>query len=181
MNFQTSFYFSHLIVFLSCCCATMSYNQHDQVKNVPKIHRHFQVKASSISAPFFLTNFRPLEYPTSPTTTALPTTTTTTMSPVKHLKILIRQEFLRKINICYSRFQRCSRQLSPEFCASPTINFTFYLWARNLATNIMEGIDDGHRNVKCSSQFVRNVLLREKTNAAKRNKILSLIRALTNQ
>ena len=50
-------------------------------------------------------------------------------------------QFFRRINVCHTRFQRCSKQLSPFFCANYTNQYNFYIWARKLATRIMKGND----------------------------------------
>ena len=65
-------------------------------------------------------------------------------------KMALQQGFIRKIGICYERFQRCSAQLSAEFCASPTNGLAFYMWAHKYAYNVMNGGDDGFgSSVKC--------------------------------
>ena len=68
---------------------------------------------------------------------------------MNQLKMSVRNEFIRTISICYDRFQRCSKQLSPTFCASTTKNITFYIWARKVADSIMEGDWDNYGNAKC--------------------------------
>ena len=56
-----------------------------------------------------------------------------------HLKEKVQQSLARIISVCYERFQRCAKQISPQFCASSTKQYSFYLWAKKLAQNIMKG------------------------------------------
>ena len=83
------------------------------------------------------------------------------ISSLEILKLKFRLAFKRQVNICYERFQRCSEQLSAAFCASSTKNITFYLWARNVAEEIMNGHSDDEKypTVKCSPELLRNFLL----------------------
>ena len=64
---------------------------------------------------------------------------------MNQMKMAIRNGF----SICFDRFQRCSQQLSATFRASSTKNLTFYIWARNVADNIMNGHGDKYHAVKC--------------------------------
>ena len=75
------------------------------------------------------------------------------------LRKYLRRELARKVNVCYRRFKRCSKQLSAAFCASPTSNLSFYVWARNMAKDIMEGQGDKYENVKCSPTLVKKLML----------------------
>ena len=70
------------------------------------------------------------------------------------LKKALQRGFIRKISICYKRFQHCSSQLSASFCASSTRNLTFYIWARKVADKIMNGFADGHSSIKCYPEQV---------------------------
>ena len=74
-------------------------------------------------------------------------------------KQFLTREFIRQANICLRRLKSCSKQLSPEFCASPTQNIAFYVWAREMALNIMGGAEDGQTKVKCSPLFIKAALL----------------------
>ena len=90
------------------------------------------------------------------------TTTTRKLSPLERLKMTVRRRFNRKIDICYERFQRCSEQFSPTFCASSPQSIPFYIWARNIAKEIMNGSDDTSSttsNVSCSPEVVRRMAL----------------------
>ena len=62
----------------------------------------------------------------------------------QQLQDKVRNELSHRINICHDRFQRCSEQLSRDFCASNSRKFSFYLWAKMLAKQIMEGNDGIH-------------------------------------
>ena len=78
---------------------------------------------------------------------------------IDRLKQVVRREFTRKINICYQRFQRCSRQLSPSICSSSG-NLTFYIWARNIAKEIMNGLgDENNSKAMCTPEIVRQMVL----------------------
>ena len=87
----------------------------------------------------------------------------------------IRRQFFHQFNICHDRFQRCSRLLAPAFCATPSSNIVFYLWARNLANDIMEGVKDGHTNVKCSPVLLQRFLKYDEINQDKRKYLSSII------
>ena len=90
------------------------------------------------------------------------TTTTTKLTPLERLKMIVRRRFNRKIDICYERFERCSEQFSPTFCASSSQSIPFYIWARNIAKEIMNGYDDtssNTSNVSCSPEVVRQMVL----------------------
>ena len=98
------------------------------------------------------------------------TTTTTTETPglsksssngfdrIELLKSLVQRELAKRINVCYQRFQRCSQQLSATICASPSAQIPFYLWTRDIASDIMNGEDDDHdRDVKCSPHLIKKM------------------------
>ena len=70
------------------------------------------------------------------------------------LKRAVLFEFIRTLAICYERFQYCSQKLSPTFCASPTRNLTFYIWARKIADDIMSGYGDSYKSVKCNPEQI---------------------------
>ena len=53
-------------------------------------------------------------------------------------KDLILKQFFKLSAICHERFVRCSTILSPGFCISSAKNFSFYLWARKIADNILD-------------------------------------------
>ena len=82
------------------------------------------------------------------------------ISSLEMFKLKARQIFMRQVDICYRRFQRCSQQLSAAFCASSTKNITFYLWARNVADDIMNGHGNNDKayDVKCSPALLRKFL-----------------------
>ena len=62
----------------------------------------------------------------------------------------VRNQLQHRINVCYDRFQRCSKQLSSEFCIGTTRNISFYLWAKKLAHEIMNGND----GIRCPDQLL---------------------------
>ena len=66
----------------------------------------------------------------------------------------VRQEVSKKIKICYERFQKCSAELSAEFCANSSQSFSFYLWAKQLARDIMAGSDGMH----CPDELLQKFL-----------------------
>ena len=72
-------------------------------------------------------------------------------------KMSMIHTMVTKVQVCYSRYLRCSRKLSADFCASPTKRMAFYLWARRLAGDIMNGKQDNY-NVTCSPFFIRELL-----------------------
>ena len=53
-------------------------------------------------------------------------------------KDLILKQFFAISAICHDRFLRCSKILSPGFCISSSKNFSFYLWAKKVADNILD-------------------------------------------
>ena len=82
------------------------------------------------------------------------------ITPVERLKVLVRLAFRQNVGVCLKRFQKCSEHLSPSFCASTTENITFYIWARQLAADVMNGHGvDQNKNVKCSKELLRNFLV----------------------
>lgn len=81
---------------------------------------------------------------------------------ISSLQMMLRNELKRKVNICYRRFMECSKQLSAAFCASSTKNITFYLWARNVAEDIMNGHGDDDERfayVKCSPGLLKKFFI----------------------
>ena len=77
---------------------------------------------------------------------------------IELLKSLVQRELAKRINVCYQRFQRCSQQLSATICASPSAQIPFYLWTRDIASDIMNGEDDDHdRDVKCSPHLIKKM------------------------
>ena len=100
------------------------------------------------------------------------------------MKMALRNAFLRTISICYDRFQRCSEQLSATFCASTTKNVTFYIWARTVADNIMNGQGDKNGDVKCYPAQIKaivNVLnIKRLKNQPKSNLWFSIGKMLNN-
>ena len=93
----------------------------------------------------------------------------------KFLKFRIQRELFQQFNVCYKRFQLCSSQLSPEFCAAPEMHLSFFFWARKLAKDIMGGAYDGHSGLKCSHVLVTDILLRIQTKAEQRSKVLAMV------
>ena len=84
------------------------------------------------------------------------------MSSLEMFKLKARQIFMRQVDICYRRFQRCSQQLSAAFCASTTKSVTFYVWARNVAEDIMNGHGDDDERfayVKCSPGLLKKFFI----------------------
>ena len=71
----------------------------------------------------------------------------------------VRREITQKINICFDRFKRCSETLSPQFCANYDKNLSFYLWAKKLANEIMEGTD----GMKCPDELLQKFLTNQIT------------------
>ena len=46
--------------------------------------------------------------------------------------------FLNQVNICYARFKRCSSLLHPAVCSSTNVNFSFFIWVKKMAKQIMQ-------------------------------------------
>ena len=80
---------------------------------------------------------------------------------ISTLKNHFRRKFFRHINVCYNRFKHCSIRLSPEFCASPNQTFSFYIWAKQYASDVMTGMVDGNTDIKCSDKLIWNIMKRE--------------------
>ena len=72
-------------------------------------------------------------------------------------KMAVLHNVVTTVQVCYSRYLKCSRKLSNDLCASPTRRMAFYLWARRMAGEIMNGKQDNY-NVTCSPYFVREIL-----------------------
>ena len=66
------------------------------------------------------------------------------------------QFFLLKLRVCRRRFQQCVQVLSNEFCLTPGKSVSFYIWARRMASKIMNGSNDGHA-FGCSAQFIQQM------------------------
>ena len=133
------------------------------------IRHQFKKEMTNVSPVMFQSKFKPLMPSTSKSSSSK-------MLSLERLKSRVRRQFFRQINICHKRFQHCSQVLSPEFCASPAQNISFYLWARQTAKEIMTGAYDGFTNIQCSNDFVKHVLSKKNSLFEKRNKILSLIK-----
>ena len=121
------------------------------------IRNSFVAKSKQIAD--FVANIQPFENcnsstQTKETETNDPLKPVVSMTYINRLKWIVRQKF--KERVCYQRFQRCSEQLSAAFCASWTKNLTFYLWARNMAQEIMNGSEDGFRTIKCSLELLNH-------------------------
>ena len=73
--------------------------------------------------------------------------------------------FVNTAKVCYDRFKRCEAEFTTQFCMSPDSNLTFYIWARRRATNILNGAGEGEneatKNVHCSTQFLRKIMLND--------------------
>ena len=82
---------------------------------------------------------------------------------INRLKIIVRQEINRKINICFKRFQQCSQKLSPSICSSPG-SMTFYVWARKMAKAIMNGLGDENNEMVCYPEIIRQMVATVKSN-----------------
>ena len=75
--------------------------------------------------------------------------------------------------ICHRRYEKCSERFSGLFCISPLQNFSFYIWARRMANDIMNGkYDEHHGNVTCSKGFLKNII---------NGKLSSLVRLISQQ
>ena len=48
-------------------------------------------------------------------------------------------DYFEKVYICYKRFKQCAKLLNPEFCVSQNKRPSFYIWAKKIAGNIMNG------------------------------------------
>ena len=53
------------------------------------------------------------------------------------VKLSMIGEQLTRLKTCYDRFQRCSKILHPTFCSLANENLSFYLWAKQIAYEMM--------------------------------------------
>ena len=99
------------------------------------------------------------------------------ISSIEQMKLMVRREFLKITHVCYRRFQKCANQLSAAFCASPTKNITFYIWARKFAEDIMNGYGEGENsNIKCSQELVQKMVgTANSTQKKKRQRFIDLM------
>ena len=82
-------------------------------------------------------------------------------------KMNFLNEIVEKAVICYRRYQECSFRFSEAFCISPLQNFSFYIWARRMATDIFHGKYDDFKHVTCSKRLVRNIVNGQLSNLVK--------------
>ena len=80
---------------------------------------------------------------------------TSTANPLNQSKASFLR-FFYLVNVCHNRFQRCSKHLSPVFCANYTNQYNFYIWARKLAKRIMKGNDGIHCPRELLEYFLTN-------------------------
>ena len=73
-------------------------------------------------------------------------------------KMSFLNEIVDKAVICYRRYQECSVRFSEAFCISPLQHFSFYIWARRMANDILDGKYDENKHVTCSKRLVRNIV-----------------------
>ena len=82
-------------------------------------------------------------------------------------KLNFLHEIVEKAVICYRRYQECSDRFSGNFCISPLQHFSFYIWARRMANDILNGKYDEHKNVTCSKRLVKNIVDGQLSNLVK--------------
>ena len=65
------------------------------------------------------------------------------------VKLSMIGEQLTRLKTCYDRFQHCSKILHPTFCSLSNENLSFYLWAKQIAYEIMN-----EEGVNCPAQLI---------------------------
>ena len=86
-------------------------------------------------------------------------------------KLEFLNKLVEKAVICHQRYEECSRRFTAAFCISPVQHFSFFIWARRMANNIMNGKYDEHKTTTCSTFLVENII---------NGKIAHLIKATLN-
>ena len=106
--------------------------------------------------------------PTSATTSqtaspSSPLSSSTKSSDRKSIIQQLRTVLKENVQICYDRYKKCTKLLSPYFCNSVTWSNAFFLWARRAGVKIMEGTKKGksnrdHLKVRCSPRFTKMIV-----------------------
>ena len=69
------------------------------------------------------------------------------------------REYFKVAHICHDRFVRCAQLLHPSFCVPSGNGMGFFIWAKRLATNILQA-----PGVHCPEQMMQQFYQQYKTN-----------------